>query len=155
MKIPSMNTVRTSMLSILSSRSLKDESCSLEIFSVNNGERIAGILILWPSFLFLDNCIECDSANSHMISVSQVLLWEGKLSEKNCFNSKHLEEWNHYPNSLQESTSDTVMVVWCRLENRYIEDVISFNVLTEDLCTIIFERMKLSTETCALYLFCK
>ena len=111
-----MNIVCTSMLSILSSRSLKDESCSLEILSVNDGERIAGILILWPSFLFLDNYIECDGANSHMISVSQVLLWEGKLSEQNCFNSQHLEEWNHYPNSLQEYTSDTVMVAWCRLE---------------------------------------
>lgn len=105
------------MLSILSSRSLKDESCSLEIFSGNNGERITGILTLCPSFLFLDNCIVSNSANSYKISVSQGSTASSTFRRKIVrektahLNRQHLKEWNHYPNYLQESTSDTVMVV--------------------------------------------
>lgn len=94
----------------------------------------------------------------------QILIWLVYLKfffEKENYQSKIASIANIWRNEIITLTlfkNILVIQLWllgADWKNCYIEDVISFKVLTEDLCTIIFERMKLSTETCALYLFCK
>lgn len=94
----------------------------------------------------------------------QILIWlvyHKFFFEKENYQSKIASTANIWRNEIITLTlfqNLLVIQLWllgADWKNCYIEDVISFKVLTEDLCTIIFERMKLSTETCALYLFCK